>query len=320
MDEPALARALDHVAVFARVDPADKLRIVEALSARGEVVAMTGDGVNDAPALRRAPMGVAMGKTGTDVAREAADMVLLDDDFATIVAAIREGRTVFANIRKSICFLLGSNAGLVLAVAVSSCSDRMLLLTPLQLLWINLVTNGLPALALGVEPVEEHVMDRTPISPEAPLMDPPHLRGLLRAGLWMGLTALLVYDLPWLWPELMTSGPASPAAPEQARTMVFVLLALAPLFHAFNCRDLERSLASLSWSGSLALLAAVMASGLLQVVAVLIPAFHPVFHAVPLSLAQWLVVLVLAALVIPVEEAAKWAARRKRLADLPSGR
>ena len=309
MDDAALSQAVAHAAVFARVSPTDKLRILEALKARGEVAAMTGDGVNDAPALRSAQMGVAMGLGGTDVAREAADMILLDDNFATIVKAIREGRTVYSNIQKSLYFLLSANAGLVVAVIGGDFFPAMLPLAPLQLLWINLVTNGLPALALGVDPISPRIMDYPPKAPEAPLMEAGHMRGIAWQGVFMGLSALALASLPTLAPELAAAGGRPPE--HVARTMAFGYLALAPLLHAFSCRTRVRSLTSLNLLSNRYLLAAVAVSGGLQLLAMQVPLLRSVFHTVPLTGSQWLLVLVTTVLVLPAEELRKWLEGRR---------
>jgi Ca2+-transporting ATPase len=197
MSDADLAKVLGNVRVFARVTAAQKLRIVRAFKQDGQVVAMTGDGVNDAPALREADIGVAMGKDGTDVAREAADMVIADDNFATIVVAVREGRAIYRNIQKFIFFLLSSNAGLLVAVFVASFIPGLMLLTPLMILWINLVTNGLPALALGIDPPDPTQMLEPPRKPSQGLLGEREYLGIAAVGLWMGGAALVCYLLPW---------------------------------------------------------------------------------------------------------------------------
>ncbi|MCB9616322.1 MAG: HAD-IC family P-type ATPase [Sandaracinus sp.] len=307
LDDEALEARVSKVSVFARASAEQKLRIVRALQKRGEVVAMTGDGVNDAPALREAAIGVAMGKGGTDVAREAAEMVLADDDFATIVSAVREGRAIFENVRKFIVFLNGSNAGLVLTVIVASFFPWSQL-TPLQLLWVNLVTNGLPALALGLEPAEPGQMDRPPRPVAEGVLRARELWSILGIGALMGGAALLVYALPSIAPTLFSVG--DPNA--QARTMAFSLLAFSPLFHAFGVRSATSSLFSIGLFSNRWLWLAVLTSAGVHCLAVLVPPLRPVFHTTPLDATQWGIVLGLAALPLPVVELGKAIARAVR--------
>jgi Ca2+-transporting ATPase len=185
-----LAGKIMRLRVFARTTAEQKLRIVRAFKGRGHVVAMTGDGVNDAPALREAHIGVAMGRGGTDVARQAADLVLADDNFATIVDAVREGRAIYRNIQKFIFFLLSANMGLLVAVFTVSLFRAWPPLTPLMILWINLVTNGLPALALGIDPPDEHLMREAPRSPDEGLLSRRDYLGILYVGVVMGAAAV----------------------------------------------------------------------------------------------------------------------------------
>ncbi len=292
LDDSALAGAVRGTSVFARVAPVHKLRIVAALRAQGQVVAMTGDGVNDAPALKAADIGVAMGITGTEVTREAGDMILADDNFATIVAAIREGRGILDNIRKFLRYLLSSNMGEVLTVFLAVIGARALGLTdaggavvlPLlatQILWINLVTDAAPALAMGVDPQTDDVMARPPRRPDERVIDGRMWRGVLLLGSAMALSALATLDL--LLPGGWFQGEESLAT---ARTAAFTVLVLAQLFNAFNARSETAS----AWQGLFAnrWLWAAAALGLgLQVAVVELPWLNVAFGTVPLTSGQW---------------------------------
>jgi Ca2+-transporting ATPase len=303
LDEEQLAARIMKLRVFARTTAEQKLRIVRAFKARGLVVAMTGDGVNDAPALREAHIGVAMGLGGTDVARQAADLVLADDNFATIVEAVREGRAIYRNIQKFIFFLLSSNMGLLVAVFVVSFFGKWPPLTPLMILWINLVTNGLPALALGIDPPDAKLMNESPRNNEEGLLVRRDYLGMLYVGMVMGLSAVALYAL-------------SPQNDEEAllrtRAVAFSLLALSPLFHAWSCRSPIRSLFSSRPLISLPLLLAVMASAAIHLVAILVPALRPVFRTYGMNPNEWMLLLALAALIIPAVEVAKIFYRKVR--------
>jgi Ca2+-transporting ATPase len=301
MSDAELAERIMRLRVFARTTAEQKLRIVRAFKARGHVVAMTGDGVNDAPALREAHIGVAMGRGGTDVARQAADLVLADDNFATIVEAVREGRAIYRNIQKFIFFLLSSNMGLLVAVFVVSFVQRWPPLTPLMILWINLVTNGLPALALGVNPPDQHLMREPPRDPDEGLLRRRDYFGILYVGVVMGAAAIGLYAM---------NGQSDPEALQHTRAMAFSLLALSPLFHAWSCRSPVMSVLSARPLISLPLVAAIVLSAAIHLVAVLVPALRPVFRTFPMTGTEWLVLLGLAALIVPAVEAAKLVYRR----------
>jgi len=304
MAEDDLEKVIDRVAVFARMSPQQKLRVVQCHMRRGQVVAMTGDGINDAPGLRTCHIGVAMGRSGTDVAREASDMILMDDNFATIVHAIFEGRTIFANIRKFIYFLLSVNAGLVAAVLTSSFFDWMPMLTPLQLLWINLVTNGMPALALGVDPPLAGVMEEPPRRSDEPILGRRDYINIALQGTLMAVAALSLYFMPYRWPALFGSSPLI-----EARGLVFTVLAFTALFHSFNCRSTTASfLRGIFDNGYLWL--AVGLSGCIHLVTILVPALNPIFKVHGLTASQWGLVLGLAALPLPLAEVIKAVWRR----------
>ncbi len=292
------------VSVFARVTPEQKLRIVEALQRQGEIVAVTGDGVNDAPALKRAEIGVAMGVSGTDVAKEAADAVLLDDNFATIVAAIEEGRTIYDNIRKFVRYLLATNLGEICAMLAGLLGGLPVPLLPLQILWINLITDGLPALALGVEPAEPDIMKRPPHPPGESLFS----RGLWQHVLWVGLMmGALVY---WVqWSSISTGA-------EAWQTMVFTTLALAQMAHVLAIRSERRSLFQQGLFSNKWMVAAVSSTVLLQLAVVYVPFLQRMFDTRALSPRQLLLTAGVASLVFVAVELEKMI-RRARLAGGP---
>lgn len=273
LDDGALAARLDRLRVVARATPAHKLRVLNALQASGKVCAMTGDGVNDAPAVKAAAIGVAMGQTGTEVTKAAADLVLADDNFATIVAAVEEGRAIFSNIKKFIFFLLSSNIGIVLTVFAAGLLGWAPPLSPTQILWINLITNGLPALALGLEPTEPGLMSRPPRAPTAPVLDAAAYWRMLAIGALMAGSALASF-------ALLSGHPAALHAPTHrlAQTGCFASLSLAALFHAFNCRSATVSNFTLGWGSNRALWGAIAVSLVLLGLAIYLPALHPVFH------------------------------------------
>ncbi len=308
LDEATFAARLPKVRVFARVDPSHKLRIVRALQeGRRDVVAMTGDGVNDAPAIRQASIGVAMGKGGTDVAREAADMVLQDDNFATIVEAVREGRAIYHNIQKSIFFLLSANAGLCVAVFVGGFLPVSVApsLAPLQILWINLVTNGLPALALGVDPPEADQMREPPRDPSEPILGRDDWMGIFGVGALMGLCAVALYLAP------IYTGDADEVMRSKV-TLVFTLLALSPLAHAFNCRSRTASILTLGFGSNPLLIGAVAISAAVHSASLLVPSLQPVFRSNHhWTAAEVGLVVGLSLLPIPVVELAKLVRRRR---------
>jgi Ca2+-transporting ATPase len=308
LTDEELAAQVDAVRVFARVTAEQKLRIVRAFKSRGHIVAMTGDGVNDAPALREAHIGVAMGKDGTDVARQAADMVIADDNFATIVEAVREGRAIYRNIQKFIFFLLSSNAGLVVAVFVASFLPRVAPLTPLMILWINLVTNGLPALALGVDPPDDSQMSEAPRKAKTGLLTTREYLGISFVGVWMGACAIACYLWPWPYD-------AVPEGAVGARSIAFSLLAVSPLFHAINCRSGTASFLSLRPIFPAPLVIACALSFGIHLIAVVVPALRPVFRTFPMGGYEWGVLIALSASIIPAIEVMKWFQRRGLLED-----
>jgi len=305
LSDDDLGRQVNSVRVFARVTAEQKLRIVRAFKKQGHVVAMTGDGVNDAPALREAHIGIAMGKDGTDVAREAADMVLADDNFATIVHAVREGRAIWRNIQKFIFFLLSSNMGLLVTVFVAALAPDLPALSALMILWINLVTNGLPALALGVDPPDGSQMMEPPRKTREGLLGTREYVGIFVVGIIMGGLGIACYKWHWDVPDKDRIN--------YGRAMAFSLLALSPLFHAWNCRSASRSIFSLRPFISIPLVLAVLLSAAIHLVSVLIPSLREVFQTYALGLREWLILLGWSAAIIPAIEISKWLQRRGAL-------
>jgi Ca2+-transporting ATPase len=278
MSDDELARTVEQVTVYARVSAEHKLRIVKAWKAQGAIVAMTGDGVNDAPAVKAADIGVAMGVTGTDVTKEAADMVVTDDNFASIAAAVEEGRGIFDNIRKTIHFLLSCNVSEVLVMLFATLIGLPLPLLPIQILWMNLVTDGIPALALAVDPKAPDLMKRPPRRPEARLLDGGRLLAIGGEGLMLGLIALGVfsYSLYGLHREL-----------DQARTLAFAVMVVVQLVHVFNCRSERLSLFQLGVGTNRALVWAFLLSLVVQVAVLMVPAAAPIFKVAPLPIEDW---------------------------------
>jgi P-type Ca2+ transporter type 2C len=269
-----LAEVIDDVSVFARVSPEDKLRIVELLQSRGQVVAMTGDGVNDSPALKKADIGVAMGITGTDVAKEAADMVLVDDNFATIVAAVEEGRVIYDNLRRFVKFSIAGNLGKVLVMLLAPFLGITVALQPLQLLWLNLLTDGLLGLGLGVEPAEPGTMRRPPRSPHAGLFSEGLGRHIVWVGILIGLVALAVGALYF--------DPANPGD-RTWQTMIFTTLAFLQVGQALASRSTEQSVFKLGLFSNKPLLALVILVILLQLAAIYVPFLDDFFQITPLA-------------------------------------
>jgi P-type Ca2+ transporter type 2C len=291
---------VEEVSVYARVSPEHKLDIVEALQEKGHIVAMTGDGVNDAPALKRADIGVAMGITGTDVSKEAADMVLTDDNFATIVAAVEQGRVIYDNIRKFIKYLLTSNSAEILVMLVGPFLGLGLPLLPLQILWINLVTDGPPALALSAEPAEHGIMRRPPRPPDESVFG----RGLGRHVVWVGALMALVSLATGLW--------YSQTAPGIWQTMVFTTLTLSQLSHVMAIRSGDESLFRVGPLSNKLLLGAVALTFALQLLAIYAPFFQRFLETEALPVADLAIAVALSTIIFWAVEVEKWLIRGKR--------
>ncbi|MGZ4134099.1 MAG: calcium-translocating P-type ATPase, SERCA-type [Tumebacillaceae bacterium] len=287
MSDKQLQERVEDIYVYARVSPEHKLRIVKALQARGHVVAMTGDGVNDAPAIKAADIGISMGQGGTDVAKDASALILSDDNFATIVAAIEEGRSIYDNIRKFVRYLLASNVGEIVTMFLAMILALPLPLVPIQILWVNLVTDGLPAIALGVDPAEKGIMTKPPRNVRESIF----ARGLgfkiLSRGVLIGLVTLGVF---WLSMQM------EPDNLIKAQSMAFATLVMAQLIHVFDCRSVEGGIFSRNMFENMWLIWSVLSSLVLMLGVMYIKAFQPVFRTVPLGLMDWVIVLVAAAI------------------------
>jgi Ca2+-transporting ATPase len=305
MTDAELERQVPEIAVYARVSPADKLRVVTAWQARHEVAAMTGDGVNDAPALKKADVGIAMGIAGTDVSKEAASMTLLDDNFATIVAAVEEGRIVFGNIKKYLMYLLSCNVGEIVLLAGSVIAGLPLPLTAVQILYVNLATDGLPALALAVDPPESDLMRRKPRDPRVGIFTRPVVAMLLTAGLWSGLVNI----------TLFTMAIRDGRSVQEAMALTFVTLVLIQFFNAYNCRSdrltIFRQPFANRWLNT-----AVLWELVLLVAIAYVPFLQRPFGTFSFGPTDLVLMTGLAFSIVPVVETVKWLARRGVFGEL----
>lgn len=301
MSDDQLRAVADRASVYARVSPQDKLRIVDALQTRGHVVAMTGDGVNDSPALKKADIGVAMGITGTDVAKEASAMVLLDDNFATIVAAVREGRVIFDNLLRFIKFSLGGNLGKVLVMLCAPLFGIAMALRPLQLLWLNLLTDGLMGLGLGFEPAETDVMNRPPRTPNSPILDRTNCVHIGWVGVLIGALALGVGTAYF---------DAGNPTDTTWQTMIFVTLGFAQIGQALGLRAWGHSLLSITANPMMVVV--TLATLVLQMLPIYVPSLARFFGLNPLGRPQLALALAMGSLTFLVVRAEK-AVRRRRI-------
>ena len=299
MSDGELEREVEQIEVYARVSPAHKLRVVSALQRLGHVAAMTGDGVNDAPALKKADIGIAMGISGSDVSKEAGEMTLTDDNFASIVAAVEEGRGIFENIKKYLMYLLSSNIGEIGLMAGATVAGLPLPLTAVQILYVNLATDGLPALALAVDPPDDDLMQRSPRDAHTGVFTRPVVGLMMVGGIWSTVANLAVFTLA------LQSG----RSVTEAMTMTFVSLVLIQFFKAYNFRSDRRSLLHRPFANKWLNLAILWELGLLLFI-VSFPPLHEAFGCAPLSGKDWLLVIGAALTISPVLELTKWLERR----------
>lgn len=309
MSDKELRKKITQYSVFARVAPEHKVRIVKAWQSHGKVVAMTGDGVNDAPALKTADIGVGMGITGTEVSKNASDIVLADDNFATIIVAVKEGRKVFANIQKAIQYLLSANLGEVLTLSMMTFLNWTIF-APVQILWINLVTDTFPAIALGIEKSEKGIMKQKPRGNRSNFLSNGVGASIIYQGLLEGLITLGVYWYALHFPFHHNSA----AIHADALTMAYATLGLLQLFHAFNCKSLHGSIFNKQIFNNKFFNLSILASALLLGATIFIPGFNKTFHVTQLAFQQWLIVILAGVLLISIVEIVKFVIRKKNQA------
>ena len=303
MSDEELDAVAQETSVFARVSPTHKHRIVESLKRKGHIVAMTGDGVNDAPALKAAEIGVAMGITGTDVTKETADMILTDDNFASIVNAVEEGRVVFENIRKVVKYLVSTNTGEIITIlaALILLPGAPLIFTPVQILWVNLVTDGLLDVTLAMEPKEEDVMDQSPRKPKEKIINRDIMLNVIYVGIFMAIGTLWVFTREWNNGDVI-----------RAQTLGFTTMAMFQVFNSLNCRSRTKSFFKIGFFTNKYLFGAIAASVSLQVLATILPLFQTALRTVPLSIYDWLTIILVSSSVFIAEEIRKFVRNRAK--------
>jgi Ca2+-transporting ATPase len=301
LSDEELDGLIQDTSVFARVSPKHKHRIVQSLQRKGHIVAMTGDGVNDAPALKAAEIGIAMGITGTDVTKETADMILTDDNFQSIVNAVEEGRVIFENIRKTVKYLISTNAGeiLTILVALVFMAINVLIFTPVQILWVNLVTDGLLVVNLAMEPKEEDVMDQPPRNPKENIINMDIVKNVLFVAAFMAAGTLLVFT------REINGGDI-----HRAQTLGFTTLAMFQIFNALNCRSEDKSVFKIGLFSNKYLIGAIAASIILQLMATTLPFFQMALGTVALSLYDWAIIFAVSSTVFIADELRKLIKRK----------
>jgi Ca2+-transporting ATPase len=307
LDQEEFEKQVEKIQVYARVSPEHKLRIVQAWKKKGEVVAMTGDGANDAPAVKEADIGVAMGITGTDVTKEVSDMIITDDNFASIVAAVEEGRAIYDNIKKFVHYLLSCNLGEIMVMFFSSLVGWPIPLLPIQILWVNLVTDGLPALGLGFDPPDPDLMNRLPRKPDEPIVDKKRATLMAIQGLFIAFCALVAFSyVLFVEKESLT----------RAQTAAFIVLSVAELFHALNSRSQMKSLFKLGVFSNLKLIYALLISLFLQLSVVYLPFLQKIFKTQNLTAFDWVLVVGLSSLPLWAMELVKFLNKRFRFYEV----
>ena len=293
ISQKELERKIQNYSVFARVTPEHKVRIVKAWQSTGAVVAMTGDGVNDSPALKNADIGIAMGKNGTDVAKNASDMILTDDNFVTIVKAVKQGRNIYDNIKKAIHFLIATNIGEIVTIFMGLVLGFKSPLLAIQLLWVNLVTDSLPAIAIGLEPPEKDIMNRKPINSKKGIFADGLWNKIIIEGIMIGMLTLVAFSIGNKYYGI-----------ETARTMAFVAIGVLELVHSFNIKS-EQSIFKMGILENKFLIGSFLLGIFIQTIVVIVPTLASIFQLVPLNQTQWVITLLISILPIPIMELQK---------------